>query len=151
MLANTEPNKFIFLDKNDVLLFLKDTYTVDIYKQLLLENIQAKLSTKISNNYYVKDIFKGISINGTFLMCGNILWNSSEDGIKCQLLKVGSKGWQSGYLKMRCSVKIVPSENLKGHDRLQSDLILEFYSDEIQEPESPLDDLRQIILSENKP
>jgi KGK domain len=151
MLNNTTSNKITCLDNNDVLLFLKDTYTVDRYKQLLIENIQAKFYQQISKDYYVKDIFKGISINGNYVKGGNILWNLSADGIECQLLKVGSKGWQLGRLKVSCSVEITPHENFKNQDRLKIDLVLEFCSDEAKEPESPLDDLRQMILSENEP
>ncbi|MEA5569609.1 KGK domain-containing protein [Calothrix sp. UHCC 0171] len=150
MLTNSESNKFIVLDNNDVLLFLKDTYTVDRFKQLLLENIRSKFKTEIYKSYYVKDIFKGISINGTFLKCGNMLWNSSANGIDCQLLKIGSKGWQSGRLTVSYSIEIIPPKSHKEHDKLSIDLALDFCANDAKELESPLDDLREIILSEKK-
>jgi hypothetical protein len=54
------------------------------------------------------------------------------EGVDCEVLRIASKGWQKGKLRIKVS--------------------LEFHPDEpaISEPESPLDDLRQMINPENQ-
>jgi hypothetical protein len=54
------------------------------------------------------------------------------DGQYCKLLKLGAKGWQKGKIRIRVSVEFCPDEP-------QTTL-----------PESPLDDLRQMINQENQ-
>lgn len=53
------------------------------------------------------------------------------DGLDAEILRVGAKGWQKGKLRVK--------------------IILEFEPDEpeISEPESPLDDLRQLLKQDN--
>jgi len=48
------------------------------------------------------------------------------DGMDCEILKIGAKGWQKGKIKIRVSVEFCPDEP------------------EITEPESPLDDIRRM-------
>ena len=50
-----------------------------------------------------------------------------EDGEKCEILKAGSSGWQTGRIKLKIN------------------LILEFIPDEPEAEKSPLDDVRQEI------
>lgn len=67
----------------------------------------------------------------------NINW--FFDGIDCEVLKIGSKGWQKGKVKINLQVS------------------LEFCPDEPEieetpvsnEPESPLDDIRRLINQDN--
>ncbi|MEW6496181.1 MAG: KGK domain-containing protein [Cyanobacteriota bacterium] len=58
--------------------------------------------------------------------------NIISDGVDCEVLRIGSKGWEKGKLRIRIQV--------------------EFCSDEpdISQPESPLDDLRQMINQETQ-
>ena len=72
------------------------------------------------------------SISGNIIQklenkCNAKLW--FEDGEKCEILKAGSKGWQTGKLKLKIN------------------LSLEFIPDEIEEVKSPLDDIRQADLN----
>ncbi|MBW4489119.1 MAG: hypothetical protein KME12_15125 [Trichocoleus desertorum ATA4-8-CV12] len=48
-----------------------------------------------------------------------------EDGVDCEVLRLGDKSWQKGKIKIKVSV--------------------EFYPDEPQHLESPLDDFRQTM------
>lgn len=50
-----------------------------------------------------------------------------NDGINCQILKAGSSGWQEGKLKLKVTLEFCLNEP------------------EVDEPESPLDDIRQEI------
>ena len=54
------------------------------------------------------------------------------NGLDGEVLKIGAKGWQKGKLKIRVTAEFYPDEP------------------EISEPESPLDDIRQMINQENQ-
>ncbi len=64
------------------------------------------------------------------------VWGDNErerwlgEGVDCEILKIGAKGWQKGKIRIKVT--------------------LEFCSDEpeISQPESPLDDIRQMINQE---
>jgi hypothetical protein len=55
-----------------------------------------------------------------------------ENGLDGEVLKIGAKGWRKGKLKIRVSVEFYPDEP------------------EISEPESPLDDIRQMMNQDNE-
>lgn len=55
-------------------------------------------------------------------------WNWMDNGVKCEILKPGSKGWQKGKLRINVT--------------------LEFEPDEPSEPASPLDEIRQMNPTE---
>lgn len=54
------------------------------------------------------------------------------DGIDCEILKIGAKGWQKGKIKIRVNVEFCPDE-----PEIEK-------APEITEPESPLDDIRRM-------
>lgn len=49
------------------------------------------------------------------------------DGISCEILQIGAKGWKKGKIKIKVSVEFCPDEP------------------EISEPESPLDEMRKAL------
>ena len=53
-----------------------------------------------------------------------------EEGVYCEVLRLGAKNWQKGKIKIRVSVEFCP--------------------DELKESESSLDDIRQAIENSNK-
>ena len=53
------------------------------------------------------------------------------DGLDAEVLRLGAKGWQKGKIKIKVTVEFCPDEP------------------EISEPESPLDDLRQLLKHDN--
>ena len=55
-----------------------------------------------------------------------------EDGVDGEVLKIGAKGWQKGKWRIRVSLEFCPDEP------------------EISQPESPLDDIRQMMNQENQ-
>ena len=55
-----------------------------------------------------------------------------EQGIDGEVLRIGSKGWQKGKIRIRISVEFCPDEP------------------EITQPESPLDDIHQRINQETQ-
>jgi hypothetical protein len=70
----------------------------------------------------------------TKIIAGDINWNSPQEGIDCQVLKIGSKGWQKGKLQIEVN------KNLQSGETQTS---IKFCPDEPPEPKSPLDDIRQ--------
>ena len=67
------------------------------------------------------------------------------DGIDCEALKIGAKGWQKGKVTIRVIVEFCPDEPEVEETPENNQL-------EICQPESPLDDLRRQLLNhENQP
>ncbi|WP_052055896.1 KGK domain-containing protein [Myxosarcina sp. GI1] len=55
-----------------------------------------------------------------------------DEGLDCELLKLGSYSWQKGKLRIKVTIEFSPDES------------------EIFVSDSPLDDIRQIAISNNK-
>ncbi|WP_373535775.1 KGK domain-containing protein [Microcoleus sp.] len=67
------------------------------------------------------------------------------DGIDCEALKIGAKGWQKGKVKINVTIEFCPDEP-KVEETPENNQL------EISPPESPLDDLRRQLLNpENQP
>jgi hypothetical protein len=68
-----------------------------------------------------------------------------RDGIDCETLKIGAKGWQKGKVKIRVILEFCPDEP-------EREETSENNESETSKPESPLDDLRrQLLNQENSP
>ncbi|MBD1924166.1 hypothetical protein H6F77_24290 [Microcoleus sp. FACHB-831] len=105
-------NKFYPLDcDDDVLLFNQSTFLVGRFKELVQEEWRNKFNWG-QNNQTITDIFKALSIGGVYLSSGEIIWNSSSEGIKCQILKVGAKGWEEGKFRTQVSITHIPHPQL---------------------------------------
>jgi len=126
--------------EDDVLLLGKATFTVGRFKELvarkfdyILFSIEAaeKESRKKSIYYWMQSL----SINEeTTIQVGEINWSSPQEGIDCQLLRIGAKGWQKGKLKREVNRSFQSGE---------AQTSIKFCPDEPLEPKSPLDDIRQ--------
>ncbi|MBD2665886.1 KGK family protein [Richelia sinica FACHB-800] len=94
---------FIPLDSdNDVLLIGKDTFIISRLKEILKRQIKDKLNQQI---YNAENQSQGIMANtlGIFSVGETYLYTKEfrfETINSCQLLKVGSQGWQKGQLKI---------------------------------------------------
>lgn len=62
------------------------------------------------------------------------------DGIDCEVLKIGAKGWQKGKVKIKLEVSLefCPDEPVLKESSASNE-------PEISQPESPLDDIRRMI------
>jgi hypothetical protein len=132
----------------DVLLFNKDTYIVSRFKELISQNFSQKFRTKLHEHHgdvSVSGIFHKLCINEVNFQAEDITWQSSTEGINCQVFKVGSTGWQSGKLRIKASTEIISPLMHKQDAKLNITVVLEFYPDNPNESESPLDDLRKMI------
>lgn len=127
---------------NDVLLLDKDTFTVSRFKELAKQAISSKLNSAMNEARSVlfTTTFCTLAIGSEVkLVANNLQWYNSP--IDCQLLKVGSPGWQKGKLRVQIDTKILFNHDGKSNE---VDICIEFSPDEPSEPESPLDDLRQL-------
>ncbi|MHC5596993.1 MAG: KGK domain-containing protein [Nostoc sp.] len=130
----------------DVLLFNKDTYIVSRFKELISQNFRQKFSTKLdSTSLTVSGSFQKLCINEVNFEAEDITWQSSSEGINCQVFKVGSTDWQAGKLRIKVSTEILTTLNHTKDRQLKITVVLEFYPDNPNESESPLDDLRKMI------
>ncbi len=137
-------DRFELLTSNDdVISFRNHTFKIGEFRRKLIGEFQDKeQNTEISR-------FDSISISGMPIYLGEINWKSSL--IDCELLRLGSQSWQKGKYRLQVHIKIPRDE----YERRRKGLIqldLEFCPDEppISEPESPLDDLRQMINQETQ-
>ncbi|MGB7441007.1 MAG: KGK domain-containing protein [Coleofasciculaceae cyanobacterium] len=112
----------------DVLLFDQDTYTVGRFKKLLVEDFESKLSKSFlvqdyaNNSHYWHDTKEDfIRIKADKFLCdlSDIKWNSTDKD--CQILRVGSQGWQRGKIRF---------EIIFSHESDRSKVRLEFCGDE---------------------
>ncbi|MEG4404956.1 KGK domain-containing protein [Microcoleus sp. MON2_D5] len=133
--------KYDILDgEDDVLLLDKATFTVRRFKELVAKKFDYILNyieavEKESRNKSISYWMQSLSINEeTTIPAGDINWSSPQEGIDCQILKIGAKGWQKGKLKIEVN---------KSFQSVKTQTSIKFCPDEPLEPKSPLDDIRQ--------
>jgi hypothetical protein len=125
---------------DDVLLLGKATFTVRRFKELALSKFDKIMNRDCiaETNQREKAIIQWMQYllidEETKIMGGNINWKSPQEGIDCQILKIGSKGWQKGKLQIEVD---------KGLQSWKTQVCIKFCSDEPPEQKSPLDDIRQ--------
>ena len=137
--SETHKNYEILDGEDDVLLLGQATFTVGRFKQRACSKFQQMLGTYVAEtNQRDKAIIQWITelqINEeTKIMAGDIKWNSPKEGIDCQLLRIGAKGWQKGKLKREVNRRFQSGE---------AQTSIKFCPDEPPEQKSPLDDIRQ--------
>ena len=122
---------------DDVLLLGKATFTVGRFKELAASQFRKILD--ISHTGPLDSIctmMRDLQINEeTQIRGGNINWKTSQQGIACQLLRIGSKGWQKGRLQIEIN------GGLEYSGKTQTSI--KFFPDEPAKQKSPLDDIRQ--------
>ncbi|BAY88217.1 hypothetical protein NIES3275_01920 [Microchaete diplosiphon NIES-3275] len=145
-------NMFQVLDNDtDVVLFEKDTYTVGRLKELIHNNFGEKLHTQLSNGHQkVASIIQSVSVSEAVFKVEDITWKSSSEGIRCQILRVGSRGWEIGRIRIITSTGITTDNHIGAHKissytTVKIQVTIEFCPDEPLEPESPLDDIRKMM------
>jgi hypothetical protein len=124
-----EHSYFSDFDDNDVVAFSetnlnKAKQLKDVASKFRDERLESNIAEHFKNYsiVYPKQAHIGQSDTGSIYHANN--W--TKEGIHCEVLKLGSKEWRKGKIKVRISV--------------------EFYTDEpevSEEPPSPLDDIRQ--------
>lgn len=139
MNAKLEPNKnYDILDGDDVLLFGQATFLVRKFEELVTSKfieILDLIAIRESRQKSIINWMKELRVNEEIIIeGGEINWNSPQEGIDCQVLKIGSKGWQKGKLQIKVN------ENFQSGE---TQVCIKFCPDEPLEQKSPLDDIRQ--------
>ncbi|MBE9164534.1 MULTISPECIES: KGK domain-containing protein [Microcoleaceae] len=126
--------------EDDVLLLGKATFTVRRFKELVARKFDyILLSIEAAENESRKKAIyywmQSLSINEeTTIPAGDINWSSPQEGIDCQILIIGAKGWQKGKLKIEVN---------RSFQSGKTQTSIKFCPDLPNEPISPLDDIRQ--------
>jgi hypothetical protein len=122
---------------DDVLLLGQATFTVRRFKELAaskFRNILDMMNKEDDTPIFM--MMRDLQINEeTKISGGNINWKTSQQGIACQIFKIGSKGWQKGKLQIEINGSL-------GYDR-KTQTSIKFFPDEPPKQKSPLDDIRQ--------
>jgi KGK domain len=133
-----ELNKYETIDgEDDVLLLGQATFTVRRFKELVSQQFNHIFGIYVedkSRRDSISSRMRELWINEETKVHGqNINWNSREEGIDCQILKIGSKGWQKGKIKIK----------VNSHFGAETEVCIKFCTDEPANERSPLDDIRQ--------
>ncbi len=140
-------NQFIPLENDDdVILIKEDTFQVCKLKEIVKKEMERKMYTQVyqTNNQgqpgagsYIHSFLTGIVPNANTTYFNVIQFNYFAD---CQVLKTNGKGWQKGQI----NIKIRVFTDGKKHNEVD----LWFCPEESNIIESPLDDMRKMILTE---
>ena len=134
-------NNYQTVGDDDVLLFDEATFLVRRFKNLTASKFSKILEIYVigannqGGNKQIIECMNELRINEKIIIYGSeINWNFPKEGIDCQVIKIGSKGWQKG------KVKIEVNEDLQLG---KTQVCIKFCPDEPSEQKSPLDDIRQ--------
>ena len=106
-------------DRFKPLNFEDEVLSVEAYEKIFSDYPMFKIGQFISKAKYILQRF------GNYNAQQMEKWFSK--GIDCEILKLGAKGWQKGKVRIRVSLEFCPDEP------------------ETSQPESPLNDIRQMI------
>jgi KGK domain len=144
-------NKFELLECNDedVISFDNLLSKFSDFKNEINHILLNKIQSFFHNNDDCKNgiIERFKELSSTSIGDCNITLNlsSPRDGEPCEILRLGSHQWQKGKLRFNAFIEIPITKNQqRNHSNIE--FTLEFAPDI---PESPLDDLRQIINNQN--
>ncbi|HEY9853496.1 MAG TPA: KGK domain-containing protein [Leptolyngbyaceae cyanobacterium] len=101
----------------------------NIYK---LGQVKTSIEYSFINKDVIPSVFSSyLSQNKVFMEIPDVKL-MFEQGLDAEILRIGAKGWEKGKLKIKVTLEFEPDET------------------EIKQPESPLDDLRQILNQNNQ-
>ncbi|MBD2206724.1 KGK family protein [Calothrix sp. FACHB-1219] len=133
-------NNFITLDcDDDIILIATDSFTISRLKELVIKGIREKEPLNCGNNTTIRTSsfighFQTFKIYEQYITIDEIQFKVVKE---CQLLKIGSQGWQPGKITIELSIS--PT------GKTQDNVKLKFCPDQPVEPESPLDDMRKMM------
>ncbi|MCL1465425.1 KGK domain-containing protein [Argonema galeatum] len=127
---------------DDVLSFGDETFKVHRFKTAINKSFDSSMGEKLTE--HLKK-YQGIPIERA--VCPNNNYDEYakwfKDGIDCEILNLGSKSWKKGKVKIKISLEFYAEEQ-ETEKRDSSN------QPEIPQPESPLDDLRQMLNQDNQ-
>jgi KGK domain len=123
--------------ENDVLSFGNDMIKFGQFKYVLEQSFSPAESKYSKVTTAINEHFKSSSAKIDY--AGHVI---APNGIHCEILRIGSKGWQKGRIRVKVTLEFIPDEPEIEETPATNEL-------EIAPPESPLDDLRQLINQNN--
>jgi hypothetical protein len=130
---------------DDVLSFNTTMFKVDkLNKEVSNLLNERQLGKQLSDSFVAQNI--SIKVGGESRGSTNYYTfyeNWFGDGIDCEILRIGGKGWKKGKVKIKVQVSLEFCPDELEIEETQA-------NDEITQPESPLDDLRQKINKETQ-
>ena len=146
--SNIMTNTFQILEGDtDILMIGKDTFTIQRFKELVVEKTRYSLIHKNGTIPNISSLLWGNTIN---IIENSVLFDLKSielifppEGRECKILKLGSSEWQTGKIRIHVHV-IVTRYSYKSDPSPEVKLIkLEFCYNEPLQQESLLDDIRQ--------
>ena len=83
-------------------------------------------------NYVATSLYNALYKNGINFNQIEQSQKLLSDGLDAEILRVGAKGWEKGKLRIKVTVEFIPDQS------------------ELPQPESPLDDLRQLLNQDSQ-
>jgi hypothetical protein len=130
----TEENIFLKnCSDNDALAFSSGMFKAGN----LREKLWTVFKSPIASHIYTSLKEQGIEINPGYIHRSFATWNWFKQGIECEILRIGSQGWQKGKVKLRVYLEFIPDEpEISQIDEPKESI----------ENKSILDDIRQAII-----
>lgn len=151
--------QFYTLSDNDILLFGKDTFTVERFKEFLLEILRQKSYINGYKSLHQSQYFEVCllaPVNSEYNIEDKVTLTSSQSSlttvseeIECKLLKLGATSWKDGKLRFKANANY----NNSSDPQLSLEAELEFCPNEPEPSEGvlkeseTLDDLRRKLES----
>ena len=112
---------------DDVIEFAGASFKLGKLKEILgfAFTNQNKVPYSVFNSFQEK----GVTLGKNYLIAETLL----NKGLDAEVLRLGAKGWQKGKVRIKVTLEFIPDEP------------------ELPQPESPLDDLRQMLNQDNQP
>ncbi|VXD11772.1 KGK domain-containing protein [Planktothrix paucivesiculata] len=144
-------NTFYLLSNDDILMFDKNTFTVENFKEILIDILNKKTYVKgyktdgvTSFNFHILErINSEYNIEEKVILTVNqSSVNTVSEEIDCKLLKLGAASWKTGKLRF----KAIADYNNLSEPQLTIEIELEFCPDQPELSEtsdSTLDELRK--------
>src|SRR6476646_9451409 len=76
----------------------------------LREKLWLVLTNSIASNLYTNLKEQGIEIHPGYENRSMAAWKWFMQGLECEILKIGSQGWQKGKLKLKVCLEFIPDE-----------------------------------------
>ena len=118
---------------DDVVSFEKDTFKLSRLKELMIREVRKE------THYYHNHLGQTPKFSEIIIGEERVKFNYIKYEIikECQILQINNKGWQKG--KLNIEICISPKDNKL--DKVN----LEFFPQQPIQPESPLDDIREMM------
>jgi hypothetical protein len=126
---------------DDVLGFGDDTYKVGRFRKAVDKAFGNTIGNQLSS---LLNSSQGIKISNAILApqgVNELYTRWFDKGINCEILKLGSESWQKGKVRIQISIEFYVEES-EIPENLNNDGL------SMIPPESPLDDLRQMMKEE---